>query len=384
MRQRITALALALAGLAACAPTAPPPDAPVPFRDIPEDAPLDARLYSGGIRNDHLWISVNQPAYVAVFQLRSGQGVALIHPDREFEHGQLLSGGRWLDTYYTNRRFWHLTSATNSWFGSWANTGMQVYLLVASKRPMRELDRFLRAPESIRSVLGNRYNSVSDLDVADALVQHIVPPQPDADWTTDVLVVWPNDRYVEPYAGRLITVRCSDGSVIVVPERFAAYACRQRESNAPPVAPDSTNQPDGVERPSRRRPEPVERPATPETERETIQEVERRDRPRAADPQGADGDGPRGRGTTGTPAGGDEPRREPAQPVERRVERPSQVDRPERPVERPVERPAQRPAERPAQVERPAPPPPPPPPPSPERAPTSGPTGSGRMERPVP
>lgn len=286
LRAPLLVLALAVAG---CAPTYG--RGPDTTRDW-SDAPLDARLYGGGRQ---LRVDVNQPAYVAIFEMAPGRGVGLVYPQGTFEDNRLITRSEWVSTFTRsaggNRWF---SSAGMSFYQDFAGPA-RFYLLIASKRPLNTA-QFLHKPLTLRHALGIHASTTSEMEVLDALVSHVVPSQPDEDWTTDVLAVWPDANYGGGYQRSVVRVLCPDGTVVLVPREFAGYACRRSRQTAPPPNSDTTHVA-GPIRPGGRRPRPAEPStpadgiATPETraarrERPTTGDDEvatRRGRPSSAD-----------------------------------------------------------------------------------------------------
>jgi hypothetical protein len=250
------------------------------------DVPLAARIEQTGIGYG---IRLNRPAYVAMFEILPGQGVGLYYPSYQPERAFFPTGFSSLPTHGA-RRF-------DSYF-----TGMpsvyrrgepRFYFLVASKRPLRSITRFQRSEGSLRSVLGlTAYSSMNYRRVMDDLVQAVVPPQSDDDWTTDVLAIWPRSDGYYADNGGYTRVYCGDGTVEVLPIELSRWGCmRQRRPivvRAPRVAtdpPPSSEDTVTVRPPTRRRPQPADGATEGAAEGGRVAVPERRPgHPEAADP----------------------------------------------------------------------------------------------------
>lgn len=328
MTRRFLLLTLPVVALAACAPTYGHGRGPAPYSDGEwSDGPLDARIYGGPGR---LHVSVNQPAHIAVFEIVPGRGVGLVYPVSDLDEERLVYGSEWLNPAYMRRsRF--IFDAGLPFYQPYAGPS-RFYLLVASRRPLHT-GRFRHSPGSLRTVLGLHYASYDEASILDRLVENVVPPQPEEDWSTDILAVWPDPSYRDRYRQRLVQVTCSNGTVVVVPLEFAAYACRRQERReAPPLRPDSgATDTSRIARPGGRRPRPGDPQAPPGEGGETQEAITPPDRPARGHriaPPADDGGPPRIEPGTGRRS---EPR-EPSEGAETpAVERPSRPERPERP-----------------------------------------------------
>jgi hypothetical protein len=249
------------------------------------DVPLAARIDQTG---SSLGVRLNRPAYVALFEILPGQGVGLYYPAFGAERSYFASGFTMLPTHGA-RRFDSYYSSRQSRY----NRGEpRFYLLVASRQPLRSINRFQRSDAAMHSVLGlTAYNTTNYRRVMEDLVDAVVPPQSDDDWTTDVLAVWPrNDSY---YANNddYRRVYCRDGSSQVLPIELAHWGCvrqdrpivvrqpRTAATTPPPATGDSTR----VNPPTRRRPEPATAGPTDEREDGGGSVPVRRPRPESVD-----------------------------------------------------------------------------------------------------
>ena len=328
--------------------------------------PLAARLTQTG---GSLGVRLNRPAYVAIFEIVPGRGVGLMYPSYSRERSYLPSGFSYLNMTAPRYYDWYQTSAR----GRYLSGEPRYYFLVASRRPLR-ISRFQRSPGALRSVLGlNAYSALNYHTVMNDLVYAIVPPQPDDEWTTDLLAIYPDrfyDRYAygDYYEDRYVRVRCRDGSIHIVPRELILYACRDGApaNVVPPLRPtDPEGRDSAVTKPGRRRPlpptaggagetggsgrisAPGRRPGTPEEagggEGTRLRPEGGGGEPRAAQPRRLP---PRLEPQREEP-GASEPRRDP--PKVR--EEPRRVEPPQRAREEPRETPRHEPREAPRRAE---------------------------------
>ena len=358
--------------------------------------PLAARIVPDG---SWFGIQLNRPAYVAVFEILPGRGVAMVYPTYGREDAFFPHGYSALRTPNARRYDWYDVSYSGRYQGS----EPRFYFLVASRRPLR-VSRFERSPGSLRSVLGySAYSTLNYRTVMNDLVNVIVPPQSEDDWTTDVYAQWPNS-YPDRYAydqGRYVRVDCGGGVVDVVPWELYRFACRSVRQHtgqqttghtAPPPRSDTTR----VTTPGRHRPEPrdsvgggtVTNPAT-----EGARTPERRVEPRREMPRMRDDDRPRVDNGSDSERPQAEPRSaEPRREAPRREEPPVESPRSEPRSESPRTEPRSEPRHEAPRAEpryEAPPPPPPPPPPQPSPPPASEPsrsepTHAPSTSRPVP
>lgn len=251
------------------------------------DVPMAARIEQTGIG---LGIRLNRPAYVAMFEILPGQGVGLYYPSYQPERAFFPTGFTTLPTHGARRFDSYFTGMPSVY----RRDEPRFYFLVASKRPLRSITRFQRSEGSLRSVLGvTAYTSINYRRVMDDLVQAVIPPQSDDDWTTDVLAIWPRADYgyYAENAG-YTRVYCRDGRVEVLPIELARWGCMRDQrpvivreprvvNEPPPSSPDTVT----VRPPGRRRPQPADGAGEGVTDggRQAVPE-RRPGNPRTADP----------------------------------------------------------------------------------------------------
>jgi hypothetical protein len=128
-------------------------------------------------------ISLSDPAYVAIFDVRPGSGNArLLYPDPGAEQVQLQPGTRTLAVAGPEYDAWYATSHASS-----GGAGA-VLLMVASREPL-DLSGFA-ATRDARAVVGSRALWSNEArEAADALSLAVVRNPEGENWTSSV--VWP-------------------------------------------------------------------------------------------------------------------------------------------------------------------------------------------------
>ena len=112
--------------------------------------------------------------------------------------------------------------ASSGWNSAWEEP--RFLYLVASTRPLR-LGALTHSPGALRSFLGlSAFSSYNAFSTMEALTSEILPLQSDADWATDVYVMWPTAPTRSALA-QLVRIRCANGRVILVPITYGARAC---------------------------------------------------------------------------------------------------------------------------------------------------------------
>ncbi len=168
-------LAVAVSMLLVAACSRPPSEASGP-RPVP-------RLQAGLVppmRGFGLY--VNQPAYLALFDITPGAGIGLVYPQMGRElHSVVQPGPRWLTrgaVPYMPANYVEPVIAPVHYF-----------FLVASRRPLN-IDEYVGYPDYLREKLGNVTFTGSAFHSMKALVEEVVPVQPAEDWTTAVYLVY--------------------------------------------------------------------------------------------------------------------------------------------------------------------------------------------------
>lgn len=370
--RRLAALLLPVLALTACAPGGYGPypgggrysssrDSDRWYDD--RSVPLEARIVPDG---SWFGVEMNRPAYVALFEILPGRGVAMVYPTNGQRDEFYPAGYSAFRIPSTRRYDWYDTGYN----GRYLDDEPRYVFLVASRRPLR-VSRFIESQGSLRTVLGySSYTAMNYRTVMNDLVDIIVPPQSDDDWTTDVYSYWPNSQYRDRYAYTdqyYTRVYCGDGSYQWVPWELYGYACpgtahrhghpsgstgNGNGGNPPP--PRDTTQ---VTSPGRRRPEPPgSAPGGAATDGTTRTVPERRTEPQHQFPGMRDDDHPRVSPESGNGAGQPqaEPRREEPRREEPRRAEPRQEPRREEPrrEEPRVQQPRAEPRSEPREVTR--------------------------------
>lgn len=266
MNRPLLLLTCALAPLAACAPGYMPGGGPYdggPYDDRYDEryddryerggAPLRARLFDDATG---LSVQLNHTAHVAIFEIVPGRGVGLMYPSSYGDRPYVQAGYNRMYTGSVRPYTWYYHDDPVAY----RQDGPRYYLLVASRRPLY-IDRYRNAPGQLRRDLGlHRFATFNSGPLMDELVSAVLPPQPDGDWDTDLLTLWPrevrNRGYNRWYGDdRLVTVRCRDGTFVTTYLYDVSRVCALRGNGTPPPRNPETPR-DSVRIPTRRRPEP--------------------------------------------------------------------------------------------------------------------------------
>ncbi|GAC1477976.1 MAG: hypothetical protein NVS1B4_21350 [Gemmatimonadaceae bacterium] len=215
-----------------------PRSAPVPLQASELD-PTPIRAWLDYPTTDgSLSFTLNRPAYVAIFEVMPGRGARLIYPalnDRRtlFDEG---FSRVFTDPYPTAR--WYYAS-------SYSRSAEPTYLyLVASARPLRT-NHLVDSPGALYWAMGSHFASLNHSRTFDALESLVLDDRQGAEWTGDVLVLWPNapeSFYASRPQQRI--VQCANGRVLVLPWDYPLSACPGPAAASPPAPiaqrPDST------------------------------------------------------------------------------------------------------------------------------------------------
>jgi hypothetical protein len=270
--------------------------------------PLEASLRRGF---DEPLFRINQPAYVAVFEVLPGQGVQQIFPRSGFQAQQIVEPGEYLLSrpfgsergyqgwsrsrpYASPMYVIDLNGRVRSYYYATAWSGPaglrpgRTILLVASRTPLRRVTSPQSADFWLQQVVGFRAIS-NTISAPEALLTDIVdailPPGVNVDdVVVDVLEInTPDIHDVNSYVGRTISFSCMNGMYSVPADFFfdvGVFSCPDfRSSNQRAQTPASSQvivdaggtiakpteppfipgDPDGYKVPGRRRPAPTER-----------------------------------------------------------------------------------------------------------------------------
>jgi hypothetical protein len=149
-------------------------------------APVEARIlppFQGMVVFD-----VNQPAYVAVFDVRPFIGIEMIYPGPN-DPG-LATGGVQAVTIY------HLAQATEerrAMTTPFVGGGEDYLYLVASRSPLH-LEEFADHPINLTDAAGVGLQRIGPYQQIDSLMRNVVKPMYDNDWDADVLILTPGSN----------------------------------------------------------------------------------------------------------------------------------------------------------------------------------------------
>ncbi|MSR06045.1 MAG: hypothetical protein EXR93_03100 [Gemmatimonadetes bacterium] len=185
---------------------------------------------------------VNQPAYVAMFDVQPGIGVGLLYPQVSSQLTRMVRSG----SAFAHSTF---TLGPRAYFAGRVLNRVHFIVAVASRKPL-SIDRIVGFSDWMTYKLGVAAYAGPSLEMMNGLFEEVVPVQPDDDWATAVYVVYsgvPWRQNVYRY------VRCPDGNVYVVNVEALRFACPA------PKAPDNGTSPENDDQ--------GRRPAHPETAR---------------------------------------------------------------------------------------------------------------------
>jgi hypothetical protein len=209
---------------------------------------ISARLYAG--IGGRLEVGLSEPAHVAVFEIVPGRGVGLLYPFYRSEAAFFHAGWTRVNARTLRTRDWYADHYAVD-FRSYRQP--RYFLLVASRYPLH-LAPLQGNSGGLRRLLGHHtFSSHHSRGVMNDVLDAVLPYQDDADWDTDVLVIWPDQPISRPMYDRMVAVRCGDGTVRVVPFELANLACQSvpdRTGPPPPPVRDTVD----VQVPTRRRP----------------------------------------------------------------------------------------------------------------------------------
>lgn len=202
---------------------------------LPTDEPLHVRLFAptGGALNYEL----SEPAYVAIFAVRRGDGISMIYPHFRSQADFRSKAG-------FNQEFVHRVNT--SWAYS-VSAGYDsrillgradAYFVIASKYPL-PVEGILESPWALRRLVGADLFRATDLnDAWYALEELLVEGLPDDAWASDVYLNW-RDPFptfaTEPW--RFLQY-CGDGRgymALSLLDTSRCYTDRRKVTTTPPV-----------------------------------------------------------------------------------------------------------------------------------------------------
>lgn len=171
---------------------------------------------------------VNQPAYVAMFDITPGLGIRMLYPSVTAQLTQMVSAG---SSFATSR----FSFRPRTYFASRRLSEPHYILAVASRKPLN-ISHTVGFSEWVTYKLGVVSFGGASLEVVNGLFDLVIPPQPEGDWATAFYVVYP-DLDWRQNIWRL--VRCADGLVYTVNIETELFLCTQAgqadQAPKPPV-----------------------------------------------------------------------------------------------------------------------------------------------------
>ena len=177
----VSGLAIVLSLANACSGTPPRQTSEAPAPAVAP--PVEARLlppFQGLVVFD-----VNQPAYVAVFDVRPYIGLEMIYPGPN-DPGRATGGVQAVPIYYLPQASEERQAQATPLVGG----GQDYLFLVASRTPLH-LDEFAVHPIALSESAGVSLRALPPNDQIDSLMRNVVRPQYDRDWDADVLILTP-------------------------------------------------------------------------------------------------------------------------------------------------------------------------------------------------
>jgi hypothetical protein len=206
--------ALAAVGGAACGPTfvvqGPPQPAPQRVPVPPRVSPLEVSIVRP--EEGRVLIQTSRPAYVAVFEIVPGRGVALVYPGPMRSQNVTLTGLTWVNVYWTMRP---------SYDRRFASSDTRYIYAVASDTPLRIEDED-HDGRHLERRLGSGYYSSSPNATVRAISREFVRAQPDEWWGEDMFTMALTTNRVTVTI-RLARVYCPGGNYFEVREDVADH-----------------------------------------------------------------------------------------------------------------------------------------------------------------
>jgi hypothetical protein len=148
---------------------------------------------------------INQPTYVAVFDVRPYIGVEMIYPGPN-DPGQATGGVQAVPVYYLAQADEERRAQATPFVGN----GEAYLFLVASRTPL-DLGEFAVHPIALSEAAGVALHGLPPFDEIDSLMCNVVKPRYDADWDADVLILTPGN-IDGSISGDQLGVTCGNGA----------------------------------------------------------------------------------------------------------------------------------------------------------------------------
>lgn len=191
-----TALAIAMGVTTAC--STPPQTAAVPAGSpggSPAGSPVGSQAGSTvpmpvAARilppfQGHIVFDVNQPTYVAVFDVRPFIGIEMIYPGPDDE-GRAIGGVQVVSPYYLVQANEERRAQATPFVG-----GGEDYLYLLASRVPLHLEAFANHPILLSDSAGVSLKRLPPYEQIDSLMRNIVQPLYDNDWDADILILSP-------------------------------------------------------------------------------------------------------------------------------------------------------------------------------------------------
>ncbi|MEX0909122.1 MAG: hypothetical protein WDZ58_05095 [Gemmatimonadaceae bacterium] len=201
---------------------------------LPTDEPLHVRLFAptGGALNYEL----SEPAYVAIFAIRRGEGISMIYPHFRSQIDFRSKAGFNQQTIHRLNTWAHSVSAG---YDSRVLLGQaDAYYVIASKYPL-PVEEILESPWALRSLVGADLFRATDLsDTWYTLEEMLVEGLPDDAWASDVYMNWRDHFLTFASEPRRFLQYCGDGSsymALSVLDGSRCYTDRRKVTTTPVV-----------------------------------------------------------------------------------------------------------------------------------------------------
>lgn len=211
---------------------------PAPARAPEPVVPLEVTLARPV--NGRLLVQTNRPAYVAIFEIVPGHGVALMQPANVRQRTVTYSGMNWVPATWTTERASRPASRVRSApvvHQAAAPRARYVYAL-ASDRPLSIPDEAFQ-PDGMQALLGaSAYNASSPAVTMRTIARGFVPRVRDEAWAEDAVLI---SASYEERPSTTVRVYCGRGTVHRVPAEVAdrVWCPAVAGPTSRPASPDS-------------------------------------------------------------------------------------------------------------------------------------------------
>lgn len=146
-------------------------------------SPVEARILPPF--QNMIIVDVNQPTYVAVFDVRPYIGIEMIYPGPN-DPGQAVGGIQALTTFHLVQAIEERRAQATPFVGG----GEDYLYLLASRTPLH-LEEFADHPIALSNAAGVSQRALPPYEQIDSLMRHVVQPMYDRDWDADILILSP-------------------------------------------------------------------------------------------------------------------------------------------------------------------------------------------------